>query len=82
MGSTNVGHLNPQQQRVVRRVGPSTSFAGQYVYELQCERLLPSGTKCGHLYGVNGCDIDGAGAGTGRLCPSCQNGAPGEQVTA
>jgi hypothetical protein len=69
MGSTDVGHLNPQQQRVVRRVGPSSSFAGQYIYELQCDRLLPGGAKCGHRYGANGCDINGAGGGSGRLCP-------------
>lgn len=68
--STVIGHVNPQRQKVVRKVGPSPSFDGQATYELEC-------LKCGHRYGANGCDIEGAGGGTGRKCP-CQGGAEGD----
>lgn len=78
--STIPGHVNPQKQLVIRRVGPSDSIPGQSVYELQCQLRLPDGTVCGKRYGANGCDIDGAGAGTGRLCPRCQGGRPGEPI--
>jgi hypothetical protein len=78
VASTTPGHINPQNQRVVRRVRPSESFPGQYVYELECQRPRRSGVVCGHRYGANGCDIDGAGSGRGRQCPVCQDGAAGE----
>ena len=78
--STVVGHVNPQQQRVVRVVGPSPTLWGQSTYELECLRETPDGTKCGHRYGANGPDIDGAGAGSGRRCPACQGGAPGDPI--
>lgn len=81
MASTDVGHVNPQEQRVVRRVGPSPTLAGQFTYELECLRLDLAGKTCGHRYGANGPDIDGAGAGTGRLCPKCQHGSPGDPLT-
>jgi len=77
--STTPGHVNPQRQRVVRRVGPSDSFDGQYVYELECQIPRPGGI-CGYRYGANGCDIEGAGAGRGRQCPRCQAGAAGEPI--
>ena len=80
MARTDVGHVNPQNQRVLRRVGPSPSLAGQYTYELECLRVDPDGKTCGHRYGANGPDIDGAGAGTGRLCPKCQGGSPGDPI--
>ena len=82
MSSTTPGYLNPQGQRVIRRVRPSDIFKGQYIYELRCERSKSDGTLCGHHYGANGCDILGAGAGNGRSCPECQGGKPGELVHA
>jgi hypothetical protein len=60
MGSTDAGHINPRGQRVVRRVGKSPTLSGQYTYELEC-------THCGHRYGANGPDIDGAEAGCVRI---------------
>jgi hypothetical protein len=80
ISSTTLGHVNPQQQRVIRRVGPSNFFPGQYVYELECQRDRRGGGICGHRYGANGCDIDGAGGGNGRQCPLCQGGTPGEPI--
>jgi hypothetical protein len=80
MSSTSTGYLNPQGQRVVRKVRRSDTFAGQFVYELLCERMDKNGKQCGHRYGANGCDIKGAGAGKGRLCPVCQGGQPGESL--
>lgn len=79
--STAIGHVNPQSQRVVRRVGPSPTLAGQSTYELECLRARSDGTTCGHRYGANGPDIDGAGAGTGRKCPACQGAAPGDPIS-
>jgi hypothetical protein len=73
VASTDVGHVNPRQQRVKRRVGPSPTLQGKYTYELEC-------LHCGMLYGANGPDIDGAGAGRGRSCPNCQSGAPGDPI--
>jgi len=73
MPSTDPDHINPNQQRVVRSVGPSPTLDGQSTYELEC-------LHCGHHYGANGPDINGAGAGIGRKCPICQGGAPGDPI--
>lgn len=80
MTATDIGHINPHSQRVIRRVGPSPTLPGKYTYELECLRTLPDGTVCGARYGANGPDIDGAGAGTGRTCPACQNGRAGDAI--
>ena len=50
------------------------TLSGQYTYELECLRLDLDGKMIGHRHGANGPDIDGAGAGAGRLCPKCQRG--------
>lgn len=71
--STSPGHVNPQDQTVVRRVGKSPSWRGQYTYELACG-------DCGHHYGANGPDIDRANGGEGRKCPECQDGKPGDPI--
>lgn len=73
--STEIGYLNRQAQRVIRRVGASPSHPNQYTYELEC-------SLCGTHYGANGCDIDGANAGAGRRCPNqdCQKGTPGDPI--
>ncbi len=60
MTSTDTGHVNPQNQRVNRRVGPSPALDGQYTYELECLRPRPDGATCGWRYGANGPDIEGA----------------------
>jgi hypothetical protein len=73
MPATDIGHINPRGQRVVRRVGPSPTVPGKYTYELEC-------MNCGTCYGANGPDINGAGAGRGRRCPNCQDGVPGDPV--
>lgn len=78
--STVIGHVNPQRQRVVRKVGPSPAREGRYTFELQCLRKRDDGTVCGHRYGANDFDIDGAGAGRGRKCPACQGGAAGDPI--
>jgi hypothetical protein len=78
--STVIGHVNPQQQRVIRRVGPSPAREGRYTFELECLRKQSDGTICGHRYGANDFDIDGAGAGRGRKCPACQGGAAGDPI--
>ena len=71
--STSPGHVNPQGQTVIRRVGKSPSWKGQYTYELACG-------DCGHHYGANGPDIDRADGGEGRRCPECQGGKPGDPI--
>lgn len=80
--STLIGHINPQRQKVIRRVGPSPQREGRYTFELECLREHDDGTICGHRYGANDFDIDGAGAGRGRKCPACQGGAPGDPISA
>lgn len=71
--STSPGHVNPRNQKVIRRVGKSPSWKGQYTYELEC-------FECGHRYGANGPDIEGANGGEGRACPKCQGGKPGDPI--
>ena len=74
--STEVGYVNKQGGRVVRRVGPSPSHPNQYTYEIEC-----TNPDCGFHYGANGCDIDGANSGAGRRCPNCQGGTEGDPLT-
>src|SRR5690349_3948819 len=74
--SSLVGTINRQKQRVVRLIGPSAEFPGQNAYEMICERPTTNGELCHTTYAAYGCDINGAGAGSGRKCPSCQGGAP------
>ncbi|MDA8017740.1 MAG: hypothetical protein MPN21_09855 [Thermoanaerobaculia bacterium] len=71
--STSPGHINPKGQKVIRRVGKSPSWKGQYTYELECG-------QCGHRYGANGPDIERANRGEGRACPVCQGGKPGDPI--
>jgi len=80
MASTDIGHINPQGQRVIRRVGPSPTLPGQSTYELECTRIGLDGIVCSERYGANGPDINGAGAGKGRMCPKCQDGNPGDPI--
>ncbi len=48
--TTEVGYVNVNRQRVVRRTTLAGSIPGQRIYVLRCER-------CGFEYGANGCDI-------------------------
>ena len=66
--TTDPGYRNPNHQEVLQNTGfPSDSFPGQKIYRLRCN-------GCSHEYGSNGCDIHI------RRCPSCQQGARGEQL--
>jgi plasmid stabilization system protein ParE len=62
--STAPGHVNRNDQEVIRRTELPGNDHQQRVYELRCGR-------CDHRYGANGSDI------FQRLCPRCQDGAPG-----
>jgi len=63
-GTTQVGYVNRNGQKVIRPTGKPGTDHGQYVYVLRC------GT-CGHEYGANGSDI------FLRRCPAHDGGAPG-----
>jgi len=63
-GTTEVGYVNRNGQKVVRSTGKAGTDHGQYIYVLRC------GT-CGHEYGANGSDI------FLRRCPNHDRGAPG-----
>ena len=66
--TTTPGFTNDNAQTVIRPTGaPSTSFTGQSIYELRCN-------KCRHSYGANGNDTHH------RRCPNCQQGEPGEPL--
>ena len=69
--TTVIGHTNRNQQVNLGYDSPNGSDHNQKVYALRCDRVLPSGQKCGHIYGANGSDIHI------RLCPKCQGGQPG-----
>lgn len=47
VASTDAGHVDPQSQRVIRRVGPSPSFAGQYTYDWSAWGWVPTGKRVG-----------------------------------
>jgi hypothetical protein len=66
--TTAPGFRNPNNQTVIASTGaPSTTRDRQTIYKLRCG-------KCSHEYGCNGLDIKA------RLCPACQQGAPGEPL--
>lgn len=73
--TTVIGFVNRNQQVNLGLDNPNGTDHGQSVYALRCDRPLPDGTKCGHVYGANGSDIHQ------RLCPKCQNGKPGLPLT-
>ncbi len=66
--TTEPGFVNPNRQKVIASTGAaSTTRNNQAIYHLRCG-------LCAHEYGCNGLDIKA------RLCPACQNGAPGEPL--
>lgn len=70
MKTTEPGYVNRFGQQVIRCTDQhSPNHHDQFIYELACER-------CGHAYGVNGCDI------FERRCPNCQGGAEGFAIAA
>ncbi len=68
LGTTTVGSVNRNGQRVVGPTGLAGTDHGQRVYVLAC-------STCGHEYGANGSDV------WQRLCPVCSGSAPGFPVT-
>ena len=62
--TTEPGHVNKNNQMVLRKTLAFGNDHNQRVYAMKCG-------ECGHEYGANGSDI------WLRLCPSCQGGAKG-----
>ena len=65
--AANVGNINPNGQRLVRKTTEPGTDRNQYIWLLTCE-------KCSHEYGANGSDYHH------RKCPNCQKGAAGLSV--
>jgi hypothetical protein len=64
--SVKLDSINEHKQRVVARLGASTTgMRGQTVYILRCER-----SNCGHRYCEDGILV------ARRRCPKCDNGEP------
>ncbi len=63
-GTTEIGFVNANGQKVVRRTEDPGNAPNQWAYEVECQH-------CGHRYGVNGADIHD------RKCPKHQDGKPG-----
>jgi hypothetical protein len=63
-GTTEIGFVNPNGQRVIRATGLRGTDHLQKIYVLHCG-------GCAAEYGANGADIHA------RKCPSCQGGMPG-----
>lgn len=66
-GTTKIGYLNRNNQKVIRETDQPGTDHRQYLYVLRCK-------YCGHEYGSNGSD------NWQRKCPQCQNGRPGMQI--
>ena len=62
--STKSGHVNRNNQVVIRNTGLSGTDHGQKVYQMAC-------AICGEVYDANGTDTHL------RKCSKCQGGAPG-----
>ena len=63
-GTTVVGYLNRNRQKVMVKTNLPGTDHNQLVYVLECQ-------DCGHQYGANGSDIHC------RRCPSHDGGRPG-----
>ena len=68
-GTTDIGYVNKNRQKVLRRTGEPGTDHNQITYVLQCG-------DCGHEYGANGSDI------WQRRCPCHDIGKPGLRYTA
>jgi len=62
--SVEIGYFNPHGQQCCGHCGVEETDHKQYAYKTEC-------TICGYVFGTNGSDMHE------RLCPECQNGAPG-----
>lgn len=60
-GTTTIGYVSKNLQKVIRKTNLDGNDHNQKVYELEC----------GNCYGANGSDI------WLRKCPKCQGGQPG-----
>ncbi len=63
-GTTTIGYVNRNNQKVVARTDQSGTDHNQRIYVLECQ-------DCGHRYGANGSDIHI------RRCPQHDIGRPG-----
>lgn len=63
-GTTCIGHINRNNQQVIRATDLPGNDHLQKIYVLRC-------LKCQTEYGANGSDI------WQRKCPKCQNSKPG-----
>jgi len=63
-GTTTIGYVNRNNQKVVARTDLPGTDHNQFVYVLECQ-------VCGHEYGANGSDIHI------RRCPQHDKGRPG-----
>ncbi|SFV31314.1 hypothetical protein SAMN05216456_1301 [Devosia crocina] len=61
-----LGDLNRNNQRLLRKSTFRGTDHNQFIWALQCER-----ENCGHVYGANGSDFHQ------RRCPKCDGGMPG-----
>jgi hypothetical protein len=61
---TTIGYRNRDGQEVIRKTEREGSTPGQRIFILHC-------TVCDYEYGTEGSEI------YDRLCPKCQDGAPG-----
>jgi len=68
-GTTAIGYVNKNRQKVLRRTGEPGSDHNQIIYVLRCG-------DCGHEYGANGSDI------WQRRCPCHDKGEPALAYTA
>lgn len=66
-GTTKIGFINRNLQRVIRKTDLGGTDHNQKVYELEC-------LECGHRYGANGSDI------FQRRCPEHDSGKPGFEI--
>ncbi len=66
-GTTDIGYINRNDQRVIRNTGLAGTDNNQVVYELEC-------LECGYRYGANGSDI------FQRRCPKHDKGSPGLEI--
>lgn len=62
--SVKIGYVNRNGQKCCGHCGVAGTDHEQYAYKSEC-------TLRGYVYGANGSDMHL------RLCPECQNGAPG-----
>lgn len=68
--TVKIGYINNNWQVCLGTRGMRGNDSNAKSYAMFC-------LCCGHIYGSNGTDIAGAGAGKGRYCHKCQGGEDG-----